>query len=467
MKTNTAIRYAETTHGGGAAALHLTPYQVLRRSVLATLLWEGQFYEDGVSIADRIEQTAREVPVELLARLAIEARTLHHLRHVPLLLLRVLARRSKEIPEANRRLVAEAIEAVIQRPDELAEFLSLYWNGKKTPVSKQVKKGLAKAFTKFKGYQLAKYNRDAAIKLRDVLFLVHAKPKDEAQAETWKKLVDGTLEAPDTWEVNLSAGKDKKETFERLLREEKLGYLALIRNLRNMVQAGVDRPLVRNALRARRGGADKILPFRYIAAAKAAPEYEPELDEAFLASARNLPKLPGRSVVIIDISGSMNAFLSGGSDMNRLQAACALGAILRECCEDAGIYATSGDDLRRTHATAPVPARRGLPLVDAIATQRSTLGGGGIFLKQVMDYVEKQEKGHPIARVIVITDEQDCSNGGEDAPSNARLLGERNYMINVASYKNGIGYGKWTHIDGFSENIVQWVYETEQSVAQQ
>jgi 60 kDa SS-A/Ro ribonucleoprotein len=465
MKTNKAIRYAETTHGGGQAALHLTPYQQLRRSVLSCLLWEDEFYEDGETIAQRIETLAAEVPVELLARLATEARTLHNLRHVPLLLLRVLAKRGHTLPPEGRTLVSQTITEVIQRPDELTEFLSLYWNGKKSPIAKQVKLGLAKAFQKFGAYQLAKYNRDAAIKLRDVLFLVHAKPKDERQAETWKKLVDGTLESPDTWEVNLSAGKDKKETFERLLREEKLGYLALLRNLRNMVEAGVSRDLVRQGILARKG-AERVLPFRYLAAAKAAPAYEPELDQAFLAAAQNLPKLKGRTVVIVDISGSMGANLSAKSDMTRQHAACALASILRECGEDVAIYATAGNDYSRVHATALVPPRRGMALVDAIAAQRTTLGGGGIFLKQVMDFVEKAENGH-IARVIVVTDEQDCSNRPEDSPKNARLLGVNNYMLNVASAKNGIGYGKWTHIDGFSENIVQWIYETEQSNANQ
>ena len=73
-----------------------------------------------------------------------------------------------------------------------------------------------------------------------MLFLCHAKPKDEAQAALWKKLVENTLESPDTWEVALSAGKDKRENFERLLREGKLGGLAVLRNLRPMPASGVD-----------------------------------------------------------------------------------------------------------------------------------------------------------------------------------------------------------------------------------
>ena len=86
-----------------------------------------------------------------------------------------------------------------------------------------MKKGLAAAFTKFDEYALAKYNRPTPVKLRDVLFLSHAKPVDEAQATLWKRLIAGELVAPDTWEVALSSGADKRETWERLLMERKLG----------------------------------------------------------------------------------------------------------------------------------------------------------------------------------------------------------------------------------------------------
>ncbi|NBP03639.1 MAG: TROVE domain-containing protein, partial [Proteobacteria bacterium] len=266
------------THEGKAAS-RISPSEELRRSVLSCLLWEREFYEDGESIADRIDRLADKVPVQELAALAVEARTVFHLRHVPLLLLRALIRR------AVGRIVSDTICSVIQRPDEMCELLSIYWLGSRKPLSNQMKKGLSRAFQKFTPHQLAKYNRrDKSIKLRDVLFLCHAKPKDEEQAAAWKSLVDGTLASPDTWEVALSSGGDKKETFERLIRENKLGYLALLRNLRTMVDVGCDRDLVKTAILSRRNGADKVLPFRFVAASRAAPSLEKELDIAMLAS---------------------------------------------------------------------------------------------------------------------------------------------------------------------------------------
>ncbi len=147
------------------------------------------------------------------------------------------------------------------------------------------------------------------------------------------------------------------------------------------------------------------------------------------------------------------------SQMTRMDAACATASIIRELCEDVSVYATAGSDGRRIHATKLVPARHGMALTDAITGMNSVLGEGGIFLKQVMDYVNEHEKS--IDRVIVITDEQDCANHPEDMPKNALPLGTTRYMLNVGNNKNGIGYGKWTHIDGFSENVVKYILEIE------
>lgn len=462
MKTNRP-REKERTHGGAVAA-HINPEQRLRRSVMACLLWEKEFYEDGESIAKRIAELVPQVDPAAVAAIAIEARNKMKLRHVPLFIVREMARHKE-----HKKHVRAVLANVIQRADEITELLALYWtsnNGKHT-LPAQVKKGIADAFPKFDAYQLGKYDRDGVVKLRDALRMCRPKPKDQAMAEMWAHLLNRTLPAPDTWEVSLSAGKDKRETWERLLSEEKLGYLALLRNLRNMVEADVDRKLIAGALAARKG-AHNVLPFRFVAAAMACPKLEPEIDTAFLAHLGQKPKLPGKTVAIIDVSGSMyGGLVSGKSDMSRAHAACALAAILREVCEEPVIYATAGSDWVRTHKTEIVPARRGMALVDAIFKMCKPLGGGGIFLKQVMDYVIEKEKG-VADRVVVITDEQDCDHSAEGAPAKAKMFeGARHYLINVASARNGIGYGKWTHFDGWSEAILDYIseYEKEQHVA--
>src|ERR1044071_2320103 len=267
----TKVGTGPRTHEGGLAVTGNALAQ-LRRSVLSCLLWEDEFYEDGESIAGRIQTAAEKVTLEELAALCVEARSSFNLRHVPLLLLTVLIKRG-----SGDKLVGQTITQTIQRADELTELLAIYWKGGRRPLSAQLKAGLAGAFRKFDGYQLAQYDRANAVRLRDVLFLSHAKPKDAEQAALWKQLAAGELPTPDTWETELSAGKDKRAVWERLLGEGRLGYLALLRNLRNMVKVDVPIDLIETALLARKG-AERVLPFRYVAAARAVPQLEPVLD---------------------------------------------------------------------------------------------------------------------------------------------------------------------------------------------
>jgi hypothetical protein len=419
----------------GAPAKRISAEQQLRRSVLACMLWEDQFYEDGVEIAGRIRELVPKVDASRVATLAVEAREKMKLRHAPLLLVREMARHA-----SHRAWVAEILQRVIQRADELSEFVAIYWKDGKAPLSAQVKKGLAGAFTKFDAYALAKYNRPGPIKLRDVLFLCHARPLNDGQAELWKQLVEGTLASPDTWEVALSGGADKRETWERLLRENKLGALALLRNLRNMKDADVDPNLVGPALRAMK--TDRVLPFRFIAAARYAPQWERVLEQAMLQALASQENLPGKTVLLVDVSGSMNAPLSGKSEMHRTDAAYGLAVLLREISEEVAIY-TFSDRL------VEVPGRHGFALRDALEHSQSH---SGTYLGRSLGELKESYD-----RLIVITDEQ-----AHDSVPNPKGLG---YMINVASYKNGVGYGKWAHIDGWSEAVIGYIRELEKMPA--
>jgi 60 kDa SS-A/Ro ribonucleoprotein len=420
----------ERTHEG-APARHISPEQQLRRSVLACMLWEDQFYEDGVAIAGRIRELVAKVPAEKVAALAIEAREKMKLRHAPLLLVREMARLA-----THRQLVGETLMRVIQRADELSELVAIYWSEGKQPLSAQVKKGLAAAFTKFDEYALAKYNRAAPVKLRDVLFLCHAKPLDEAQGELWKRLVEDRLATPDTWEVALSAGADKRQAWERLLAENKLGSLALLRNLRNMAEAQVDQQAIRDGLS--RMKTERILPFRFIAAARYAPTWEAELEQAMFRSLEGQPRLPGKTVLLVDVSGSMDAQLARRSEMHRNDAGYGLAVLLREIAGQVSVYSFS-DHL------VEVPPRRGFALRDAI--NASQPHSGTYLGKALSGITEKYD------RLIVITDEQ-----SHDPVPNPRARG---YMINVASYQNGVGYGQWTHIDGWSDSVIEYIRAAE------
>jgi 60 kDa SS-A/Ro ribonucleoprotein len=442
------LNFGPRTHED-APARHISPELQLRRSVLACLLWEKQFYEDGVEIARRIAELVPKVESEKVAALAIQAREQMKLRHAPLLLVREMARH-----RTHRRLVADTLADVIQRADELTEFVAIYWIDGRVPLSGQVKKGLAAAFPKFDEYALAKYDRGGPVKLRDVLFLSHAKPRDAAQAGVWKKLIWGRLNAPDTWEVALSSGADKREAWQRLLAENKLGALALLRNLRNMREVGVEEELVLSALRSM--NAARVLPFRFLAAARYAPQWEETLEQAMLKCVAGQEKLgdnvlPGKTVVLVDVSGSMTAPLSRRSEMQRTDAAYGLAVLLREISEKVSVFSFS-DDL------VEVPARRGFALRDAIdASQRHNS-------TQLGKAVESLNQKENYDRLIVISDEQaHDSVPGPRQWSDGRPRPSRGYMINVASYTNGVGYGKWTHIDGWSESVVDYIRILEQT----
>jgi hypothetical protein len=428
---------------------------------MSCLLWEQTFYESGQSVVDRIKTLIPQVRTEFAAACAFHARTEMKLRHVPLLIVREMAR-----SPAHKHVVADLLRDVIQRADELSEFVSIYWQEGKCPLSAQVKKGLAAAFRKFSEYDLAKYNRDKGVKLRDVLFLCHSKPVDgqghnkhgrkalkdglsppyqlNEHEELYRKLVDGELATPDTWETQLSAGADKKLTFERLMVERKLGALAFLRNLRNMQQAGVSEAQILTY------GAvckvDRVLPFRFLAAARYAPTLEPMLEEMMfrcLDSGGSGEKLPGRTVVLVDVSGSMDQPLSEKSDMLRVDAAYGVAILARELCKDIAVYTFSG-------GLVQVPPRRGFALRDVMEQSQDHLS---THLREALEQINAHDN---YDRIIVITDEQ-SSDGIVGSKA-----GTKAYCINVGTFKNGVGYGtQWTHIDGWSEAVLTYIKEIE------
>jgi len=417
----------------GAVAQRLDPRRELRRTVLTCLLWEGTFYEKGNSIAKRIAELVALNKPEHVAALAREARDQMQLRHVPLFLVRELARR-----KGVGRLVAKTLEHVIQRADELGEFVALYWKARKEPLSAGVKRGLAAAFTKFDAYQLAKYNRESIVKLRDVLLLCHAKPKDAEQTTLWKKLVENTLESPDTWEVALSAGKDKRETWERLLRDNKLGGMAILRNLRLMLAAGLEPKMIADRLEK---GIARALPFRFVTAARHAPKLEEAIEKAMLKGIAGLETLPGVTGLVVDVSGSMNYKLAKKGESTRMDAAAGLAILLREKAEKFNVATYSESCV----ALAP---RRGFALRDAIVGSQAHCG---TYLKRALTTLQAWPDWREVDRLIVITDEQ-SHDGILPAWTN------RAYVINVAPYKSGISHGNgWTHIDGWSERVLDYI----------
>lgn len=444
MRSNRASSGVKaTTFEGGKAAAHVDVLAQLERQVATCLLFENTFYQPGSDIALQItagvEQAVRAGHANAVAELAMRARSEMKLRHVPLFLVRELARHKE-----SRAFVEDTLFEVIRRPDEMAEFISLYWRGAKSDADKEslaasVKRGLARAFTKFSPYQLAKYDRPREIKLRDVLFLVHAKPKDEAQAATWKALVDGKLEAPDTWEVALSAGADKKATWERLIDERKLGIMALLMNCRNMVAAGCDLAKVGAAILEKSPGS-WALPFRYLSAAKHAPALAQALSDGMLAALESAERISGKTAVVVDVSGSMDTSISGKSELTRWEAASALAILCRELSPLTRVFTFS-------NRVVEVPNLRGIALVQAIFRSQQH---SGTLLRGALEAILREWPA--VERIVVVTDEQSHDGTLQLTP------GQRGYIINVAPYRPALEtHGGWVRINGWSERVFDWM----------
>lgn len=432
----------------GAPAAIQGAEALLRRAVMTCLLWENLAYESGSEVVKNIQDLIPKVEAKAVYEIALEARLKQKLRHVPLL----IALEMLKYP-AHKAYVAALLPQIISRADQLADTLALYFKDGKKPIAKALQKGLAAAFANFDEYHFAKYDRDNAVKLRDVLFLTHPKPSDKGREELYKKIADRTLATPDTWEVELSASKDKKASWTRLLNEKKLGALALLRNLRNMTQAKVEEKLIRTALKTAKS--HWLLPLNFLSAYKENKQFVREIEDMMFRMFANIPKLQGHTVFVVDVSGSMSSPISAKSTLHRQEVANAMAVFAAEMCESVTFFATAGSDAKRIHATEKLTPHRGFALIEEINKAKGRLGGGGIFTRQCLEYIKKGLNGAKPDRIIIFSDSQDCDIVKQlPAP-----FGQYNYIVDVSAHKNGVNYkGVWSaEVSGWSEHFLTFI----------
>jgi len=324
----------------GEKAYKQTPKEELIFACLTTFV-ESSYYEAKDTRLDRIKtlvaQVAKKDP-EFVAKLAIYARREFHMRSIFPVLIGELSKNT-----SGNDVVRRAIRAGTTRVDDLTE-LAAYVGPKKMKSS--MKRGIADALNKFGEYEMAKYKSDDKdVSLVDLVNLVHPKANNQETASALKKLMTGELKNVDTWESQMSAGKSALETFSGLMDQNKLGYMALLRNLRNILKTG-DSTLIKRAAdmisnpeQVRRS---KQLPFRFLSAAKALQEmgkdkemlkFEKDIDhnqllvdavdKALTVSVQNIPLLTGRTMILSDNSGSMGGSAGGSavSAMSSVQSA--------------------------------------------------------------------------------------------------------------------------------------------------
>ena len=450
LKKTSKFEEERLAGGSGALAAKQSNTALLRRAVLANLLWEDVAYMDGMKVAEEIQRLIPLCPAIDVYNIALEARTMQKLRHTPLF----IAAEMCKYPE-HKMFVQDLLPQIITRADMLTDFLAIYWKDGKKPIANQAKKGLAKAFHNFNEYKFAKYDRDAAIKLRDVMFLCRPKPENQYEQDLFKKVADRTLATPETWEVLLSTGKDKKESWTKLITEGKIGGLAMLRNIANMRKANVDKKVINEGLEKLKSS--MLMPLDFLKAFRMNSEFSRQIEDAMINSYANLPKLKGKTLFIVDVSGSMGARMSEKSDFTGYDAACAMAMLAANQCEDYEIVCTAGNDYTHTGAHEHIPyPQKGFGIFEQIRETNKNIGHGGIFTRQCLEWCNDKFKGQKFDRIIVFSDSQDCDFPERRIP---KPFGTYNYICDISAHTKGVNYkGTWdAEISGFSEHFITFI----------
>lgn len=507
IKTQLESRSDATTNYAGGQAFEPSDRLKLYTMVSSWLYNEPKFYadsdEEGAKLANNdksifevLHRVIKADPLYVL-QLAKFARQELYLRSAPTVLLVETALHGeftvdKTIHEKSPiRLFTPQI---IQRADELAGAVA-YLQSKmgnignhtqKGSMPASLKYGLADAFKRFNEYNLAKYNADRMVKLRDVLRLVHPKPDNEEQSALWKRLKEGTMATPETWETIISAEgqkttKNMKEAWSRA--SQVMPYMAMLRNLRNMLQNGVDmNPVIAKLTDENQVLKSKQFPYRFFSAYKQVLQFTESMDSQRVADAcetalglsvKNLPTFKGDTFITADSSGSMDAPISDKSTVLRSEIAMLLMAISQRFCERS-MCSVFGE----THEVVNMPASQGILSNMQRAAQTEVGHSTNAWL--AFDYL--LEKKIKVDRVIMFSDMQ-CYDvvsrgfGYYASTSVAEKLAQYRSSVNPDCFFYSVdlaGYGtlqvpesdpKTCVIAGWSEKLLSYipVFESDKS----
>lgn len=314
FRTNTKVASKTVNMAGGEAYKQDAKMELV--SLLLTSFVSDKFYEKANDQLDRMAKLVAGLKdKKFVAKAAIFARNEYGMRSITHALAGELVKEVK-----GESWTKNAVAKIVYRADDMLEMMAYYGNKYGKPFPNSLKKGLAIALQKFDGYQLAKYRgENSSVKMVDLFNLVHPKPTEKNVA-LFKQLMAGELKNTETWEAKLSeTGKAeteeakadaKKEAWSGLISSGKLGYFALLKNLRNIesdapealpaaLKMLVDPKLIKKSL---------VLPFRFDTAQKEVKQRATleALSEAIDISMSNVPKFDGSTLIVLDGSGSMN-----------------------------------------------------------------------------------------------------------------------------------------------------------------
>lgn len=434
-----------TTNIAGGAAFSMNPETELIHAVLTTFL-ENKFYESGDERLERIKQLVAQNKPEFVSKLAIVARREFNLRSVTHVLIGELAKTHK-----GDSLIKDTIVACAIRPDDLIEIVA--YVGK--PIPKQVKRGVRNAILKYDRYKLAKYKGEGkSITLVDLFNLTHPKVKhaNKEQKKAWKDLMTGKLASFDTWETEISNTKDKKKAWESLVLEDKLGYMALLRNLNNLVKNDVSAKVIDKAVK-KLINEDEVkrsrqLPFRFLIAYQNVEGNRKFTDAISLAmdmAVSNTPELKGKTLIAVDSSGSMS-----GDPMEK---ASIFGATLIKANANADmiLYDTNVKALAMSGRT---------PVIDLAEKIQQEAMGGGTETSLVFRYAH--QKGTKYDRIIIISDNESWNEYSVQGIYNEykKETGTDPYVyaIDIQGYgTKDITGGRVFHLCGWSNRLLDFI----------
>lgn len=332
----------KTTNKCGHAAYAMTDKAKLITQVLTSFFNEAKFYGDNSANMQETIAAVIKTDPEFVSNLAVYARRVFNMRSVSHVLTAYLAHEPEGKP-----FVRKTVKGIALRGDDVTELMAFYLAAFGKPIPNSLRKGINDVFTTFDEYTLAKYKGDnKALKMRDIIMLCHPTPKSGEQSALWKRCLENSLETPVTWETQLSANGNNAETWEKLIDSGKVGYMALLRNLRNIINANPANinKVFETIEDPERVHKSKQLPFRYLSAYKSIEDIAGSraldaLEDAVSAAVDNLPKIHGNTVIAVDVSGSMSSHISSKSDVRCHEIALLLAFIANRICDNAHIFA--------------------------------------------------------------------------------------------------------------------------------
>ena len=450
----------KTTNKSGHIAYGMKDKEKLVTQVLTSFFNEQKFYGDNSKeMQETIKNVIKHDP-HFVANLAVFARREFNMRSVAHILTAYLAHEVEGKPYTRK-----TVKAVSLRGDDVTEIMACYLSMFGKPIPNALKKGINDVLQGFDEYTLAKYKGEGkAVKMRDLLCLCRPTPKNKEQSEMWNRLLNNELETPYTWETELSAKGNKAEVWEELIDSKKVGYMALLRNLRNILKANpsnVNKVLeyIENPEAVKKS---KQLPFRFLSAYK---ELQPiggsrvfdALENAIEASIENIPRLEGTTVIAVDTSGSMGCSISAKSEVRCYEIAMLLGLVANKICDNS-IFYTFDTTLKKY----TVSHRTGI-----LETVTKSCHGGGTnmrlpFEKMIADNIKAD-------RVIIISDNE-CNDGWNIpvqtlANEYRRKTGNDIWVhaIDLQGYGTQQFHGAKTNIiAGWSEKVLDFIKLAEQ-----